>query len=91
MGEAMAPANPESSGPWLEDLRPLMLVEVTRKIWVGLIMGRIANFWRKSALIDDAQMPTFVGKGFTRRFLSYPTVLKQPAITKQTYTSAPGI
>ncbi len=33
--------------PGLQDLRPLMLLEVTRKIWVGLIMTRIGDFWRK--------------------------------------------
>jgi hypothetical protein len=33
--------------PGLQDLRPLMLLEVTRKIWVGLIMIRIGDFWKK--------------------------------------------
>jgi hypothetical protein len=49
--------------PGLDELRPLMLVEVTRKIWVGLIMGKIADFWSKHHLIDQAQHAYIRGKG----------------------------
>jgi len=45
----------DKEDPGLEDLRPLMLVEVTRKIWVGLIMDKIADFWNRWGLIDQAQ------------------------------------
>ena len=54
---------PKINNPGLEDLRPLMLVEVTRKIWVGLIMGKIARFWAKHGLIDEAQHAYIRGKG----------------------------
>ena len=54
---------PKIQDPSLADLRPLMLVEVTRKIWVGLIMGRIADFWKRSSLIDEAQHAYIRGKG----------------------------
>ena len=40
-----------------------MLVEVTRKIWVGLIMKKIADFWLKWKLIDPAQHAYIRGKG----------------------------
>ena len=49
--------------PGLEDLRPLMLLEVTRKIYVGLIMMRIGDFWRKWNLIDEAQHACLRNKG----------------------------
>ena len=49
--------------PGLEDLRPLMLLEVTRKIWVGLVMNRIGEFWRKWGLIDEAQHAYIRNKG----------------------------
>ncbi len=45
---------PKVVDPGLDELRPLMLVEVTRKIWVGLIMGKIADFWARNELIDSA-------------------------------------
>ena len=57
--------------PGLEDLRPLMLLEVTRKIWVGLVMNRIEEFWRKWGLIDEASMHTLEIKGRTLSSLSY--------------------
>ena len=49
--------------PGLQDLRPLMLLEVTRKIWVGLIMTRIGDFCRKWGLVDEAQHAYLRGKG----------------------------
>ena len=54
---------PKIIDPGLEDLRPLMLVEVTRKIWVGLIMAKIADFWKETGLIDEAQHAYIRGKG----------------------------
>ena len=44
----------KKENPGLQDLRPLMLLEMTRKIWVGLIMMRIGDFWRKWGLIDES-------------------------------------
>jgi len=35
---------PKKPNPDLRDLRPLMLVEVMRKIWVGLITSHITSF-----------------------------------------------
>ena len=37
----LAPIPKKVTDPGLKDLRPLKLVEVTRKIWVGLIMHKI--------------------------------------------------
>ena len=38
-------------------MRPLMLVEVTRKIWAGLLMKKVARLWEKHKLISP-NMPT---------------------------------
>jgi hypothetical protein len=43
---------PKKNNPDLKDLRPLMLVEVMRKIWVGLITGRVTSFLLKHNLIN---------------------------------------
>jgi hypothetical protein len=40
-----------------------MLVEVLRKIWVGLIMEKIRCFWAKWKLIDENQHGFIGGKG----------------------------
>ena len=40
-----------------------MLVEVMRKIWVGLIMEKIKRFWAKWGLIDENQHGFIGGKG----------------------------
>ena len=54
---------PKVQDPTLDDLRPLMLVEVMRKIWVGLIMEKIRRFWAKWELIDENQHGFIGGKG----------------------------
>jgi hypothetical protein len=54
---------PKKPNPTIDDLRPLMLVEVMRKIWVGLLMGRIRKFWSKHNLIDESQHANLRGKG----------------------------
>jgi hypothetical protein len=54
---------PKKPNPELKDLRPLMLVEVTRKIWVGLITNRISTFLMRHNLISDNQHAYLRGKG----------------------------
>ena len=54
---------PKIEDPELDDMRPLMLVEVLRKIWMGLIMQKIAEFWRKWSLLDESQNAYLRGKG----------------------------
>jgi len=38
-----------------ESARPIMLIEVTRKLWMSILMKRIEKNWRKYKVIDDAQ------------------------------------
>ena len=38
-----------------DNARPIMLIEVTRKIWMSILMRRIEKNWRKHSIIDDAQ------------------------------------
>jgi hypothetical protein len=40
-----------------------MLIEVTRKIWMGLIMDRVRSFWSKHQLLDERQHAYLRGKG----------------------------
>ena len=58
----MAPI-PKVPDPTLSDLRPLMLFEVLRKIWTGVIMEKIKKFWTKWGLIDERQHGFMGGKG----------------------------
>ena len=59
----LAPIPKKVTDPGLKDLRPLMLVEVTRKIWVGLIMHKIRHFWKKWNIINENQHAYIQGKG----------------------------
>ena len=54
---------PKVQDPTLAELRPLMLVEGLRKIWTGMIMGKIREFWKKWRLIDETQHGFMGGKG----------------------------
>ena len=62
-GEKFLQTIPKKPEAGLSDMRPLMLVEVTRKIWAGLFMKKIARFWEKHGLIDKAQHAYLRGRG----------------------------
>ena len=44
-GDRMLAPIPKVPDPTLSELRPLMLFEVLRKIWTGMIMSKIRKFW----------------------------------------------
>eukprot|EP01041_Mallomonas_annulata_P011733 gene11733-biopygen5707 len=46
---------PEKAEPTMADLRPLTLVEATRKIWSRLIIQKIAKEWDRAELLHPAQ------------------------------------
>eukprot|EP01041_Mallomonas_annulata_P008426 gene8426-biopygen4060 len=46
---------PKKTDPTLADLRPLTLVETTRKIWSKLIIRRIVRAWDKADIMHNAQ------------------------------------
>ena len=54
---------PKIADPALKDLRPLMLVDVVRKIWIGLLMDKIQAVWVKWGMFDEAQHGFMAGKG----------------------------
>jgi len=54
---------PKIDDPTLKDLRPIMLVDVIRKIWVGLLMDRIRKCWDKWGMINSSQHGFMSGKG----------------------------
>ena len=60
---------PKISDPSLKDLRPLMLVDVIRKIWVGLLMNKIRQAWNKWNMFDESQHGFMTGK---ERILRFP-------------------
>jgi len=47
----------------LEDLRPISLLETTRKIWMGIIVGRIVSFWETDNVLADGQYGFRKNKG----------------------------
>jgi len=54
---------PKVVDPKIDELRPLMLFEVLRKIWTGMIMGKMRDYWNKYGLIDENQHGFMGGKG----------------------------
>jgi len=39
----------------LNDLRPISLLETTRKIWMGIIVGRIVGVWESGNVLAEGQ------------------------------------
>jgi len=52
---------PKVADPNLEDLRPLVLVEALRKVWVSIFVQRIKSFWASHLALSHSQ------HGFIRR------------------------
>ena len=62
-GEKFLQIIPKKKEAGLSDMRPLMLVEVTRKTWAGLLMKKVASFWEKHKLIEKSQNAYLRGRG----------------------------
>jgi len=69
-GDSMLAPIPKVIDPTLTELRPLMLFEVLRKIWTGLIMGKIREFWKKMDLLMSVSMDSWEVKAPTRLYRS---------------------
>ena len=39
----------------LDDLRPIALLETTRKLWMGIIVGRITTIWERESVLSNGQ------------------------------------
>jgi hypothetical protein len=39
----------------LDDLRPIALLETTRKLWMGIIVGRITTVWERELVLSNGQ------------------------------------
>ena len=46
---------PKKENPTLADLRPLMLLECLRKIWISCFVRKIQQFWHRFKLLNDMQ------------------------------------
>jgi hypothetical protein len=54
---------PKGVGGSLDDLRPLMLIEATRKIWAGIFLGRIQAFLDANKMLHPSQHGASRGAG----------------------------
>ncbi len=61
-GDSMLAPIPKVVDPTIDELRPLMLFEVLRKIWTGMIMVKLRDYWNKYGLIDENQHGFMGGK-----------------------------
>ena len=56
------PKNPEEEVT-LDGLRPLLLLEVIRKLWTGITVGRITRAWERHRVLATAQQGFRPGRG----------------------------
>jgi len=54
---------PKGVGESLDDLRPLMLIEATRKIWSGIFLARIQSFLERNKVLHPSQHGASRGMG----------------------------
>ena len=56
-------SNTDPSATTPDDLRPLCLLETTKKIWMGIIVGRIVNAWDDEKVLASGQYGFLQGRG----------------------------
>jgi hypothetical protein len=61
----------------LDDLRPLMLTDVLRKIWVSIIVNKIQKHWVKYDLIAPSQHGTLEHHGTESALLQFRNILEE--------------
>ena len=82
---------PKGHSAKVQDMRPIMLMEVLRKLWTGLIVKRITSSLQKhgvhSLIINTA---TFPNEARTPPIFNYSTLLKPPGMSNVPSMGAPG-
>jgi hypothetical protein len=61
----------------LDDLRPLMLTDVIRKIWVSIIVNKIQKYWVRHGLISASQHGTLEHHGTESALLQFRNVVEE--------------
>ena len=60
----------------LDGLRPLLLLEVIRKLWTGIIVGRITLAWERHHVLATAQQGFRPGRGTDTALLQFINALE---------------
>ena len=63
--------------PSMDDLRPLMLVEVLRKLWVGIIIDKITTIWDRYDILAPTQHGFRPRRGTDTALLNVLNTLEQ--------------
>ena len=69
--------------PSLKDLRPIMLVETSRKIWSALIVNHIQRAWHETLTLDDAQHGFLAKRGTSTAMLMHLNTIEDAQACKE--------
>ena len=72
----------------LNDIRPITLIETTRKVWAGIIVARIQSFWSKWGLLHPSQHAYQAHRGVHTVLPQHISALEEAAETCS--SSPPG-
>ena len=59
----LAPTPKDPLAPAVDELRPIMLLEVLRKCWMGMIVKRIMNVIEEHGVLSESQHAFRRGRG----------------------------
>ena len=83
---------PKNASKRIQDIRPIMLMEVLRKLWTGLIVDEVtSSLQRHSALSLSPNMGTFLTMGQTLQIYNFSTPSNRPGRNADLSTAALGI
>ena len=64
----------------LQDLRPLMLTDTIRKVWVGLLVSKIPDHLEKCGLLSMAQHGTLSNRGLEGMLAQFRNILEEATL-----------
>jgi hypothetical protein len=76
----LKPKDPDNITP--DTLRPLVLVEVLRKVWIGLIIHQINSSWEKHNILNKSQHGFRPKRGTDTALLQLQTIFEQSTLSQ---------
>jgi len=82
---------PKGHSDNVQDMRPIMLMEVLRKLWTELIVQRITSSLQKHGVHSLNQNSYLLNEARTQQTSNYSKLSRPPEMSNGLFAGAPGI
>jgi hypothetical protein len=79
----LVPIPKKADNNTLINLRPISLIETSRKLWVGIFIDKIKHFWTKSNILCESQHAYLASKSTEGALLQFRNLVEETDISLQ--------